>query len=73
MVGNVLFADHHFPEPLDAVHGAPLRLIVPHLYAWKSAKWVRGLEFVAEDKPGYWERLGYHMHGDPFREQRFRD
>jgi hypothetical protein len=45
--------------------------VVPHLYAWKSAKWVRGLVFMAEDKPGYWEKLGYHMYGDPLREQRF--
>lgn len=73
MADDVLFADRHAPEPLDAVHGAPLRLIVPHLYAWKSAKWVRGLHFMAEDNPGYWERFGYHMYGDPFREQRFQD
>ena len=45
--------------------------MVPHLYAWKSAKWVRGLIFMEGDKAGYWERLGYHMYGDPFREQRF--
>ena len=69
---DVLFADKHAPEPLDAVHGAPLRLVVPHLYAWKSAKWVRGIEFMAEDRPGYWEGFGYHMYGDPFREERFR-
>ena len=72
MRDDVLFADRHAPEPLDAVHGAPLRLIVPHLYAWKSAKWVRGLDFMAEDRPGYWEGFGYHMYGDPFREERFR-
>ncbi len=72
MRDDVLFADRHAPEPLDPEHGAPLRLIVPHLYAWKSAKWVRGLDFIAEDKPGYWEQFGYHMYGDPFREQRFR-
>jgi len=47
------------------------QLVVPHLYAWKSAKWVRGLIFMAGDKAGYWERLGYHMYGDPFKEQRF--
>ena len=69
--GDVLLADRHWPEPLDALHGAPLRLVVPHLYAWKSAKWVRGLDFMAEDSPGYWERFGYHMYGDPHREQRF--
>ncbi len=72
MRDDVLFADKHAPEPLDAVHGAPLRLVVPHLYAWKSAKWVRGIEFMAEDRPGYWEGFGYHMYGDPFREERFR-
>ena len=72
MGDNVLLADRHAPEPLDAVHGAPLRLVVPHLYAWKSAKWVRGLDFMAEDRPGYWEGFGYHMYGDPFREERFR-
>jgi DMSO/TMAO reductase YedYZ molybdopterin-dependent catalytic subunit len=71
MADDVIFADRHAPEPLDATHGAPLRLVVPHLYAWKSAKWVRGLNFIAEDEPGYWERFGYHMYGDPFREQRF--
>src|SRR5229473_1348805 len=50
-------------------HGVPLRLIVPHLYAWKSVKWVRGLQFTASDTPGFWEQNGYHMYGDPFKEQ----
>ncbi len=68
---QVLFATHHDGEPLSADHGYPLRLIVPHLYAWKSVKWVRGLEFLAEDAPGFWEQNGYHMYGDPFKEQRF--
>lgn len=68
---DVLFATHHDGELLEPDHGFPLRLVVPHLYAWKSAKWVRGLIFMAEDKPGYWEKAGYHMYGDPFREQRF--
>jgi DMSO/TMAO reductase YedYZ molybdopterin-dependent catalytic subunit len=68
---NVLLADVHAPEPLTAEHGGPLRLVVPHLYAWKSAKWLRGLEFLDRDRPGYWERVGYHMYGDPFREQRY--
>jgi DMSO/TMAO reductase YedYZ molybdopterin-dependent catalytic subunit len=68
---NVLFATHHDGQPLSADHGYPLRLIVPHLYAWKSVKWVRGLEFHDRDIPGFWERNGYHMYGDPFREQRF--
>ncbi|MBI3664945.1 MAG: sulfite oxidase-like oxidoreductase [Acidobacteria bacterium] len=72
MHDNVLFALAHAPEPLTPEHGAPLRLVVPHLYAWKSAKWVRGLDFIEEDRPGYWEKVGYHMYGDPFTEQRYR-
>ncbi len=68
---NVLFATHHDGQPLPPEHGYPLRLIVPHLYAWKSVKWVRGLEFFDRDLPGFWEQNGYHMYGDPFREQRF--
>ena len=52
-------------EPLEAEHGGPARMLVPHLYFWKSAKWVRGLEFLAEDSPGFWEEAGYHMRGDP--------
>ncbi len=69
--GEVLFATHHDGEPLSADHGYPLRLIVPHLYAWKSVKWVRGIEFLGHDEAGFWERNGYHMYGDPFEEQRF--
>ncbi len=69
---TVLLADRHAPEPLSAEHGAPLRLVVPHLYAWKSAKWVRGLDFIAVDRPGFWEQVGYHMYSDPFEEQRHR-
>jgi len=68
---NVLFATHHDGQPLEPDHGYPLRLIVPHLYAWKSVKWVRGLEFLEHDAPGFWEQNGYHMYGDPFKEQRF--
>jgi DMSO/TMAO reductase YedYZ molybdopterin-dependent catalytic subunit len=68
---DVLFATEHAPEPLTPEHGYPLRLVVPHLYAWKSAKWVRGLDFLDRDRPGYWEQAGYHMYGDPFREQRY--
>jgi len=68
---NVLFATHHDGQSLPPDHGYPLRLIVPHLYAWKSVKWVRGLEFYDHDLPGFWEQNGYHMYGDPFREQRF--
>ena len=68
---EVLFATHHDGSPLSPEHGYPLRLIVPHLYAWKSVKWVRGLEFLDHDAPGFWEQNGYHMYGDPWREQRF--
>ena len=68
---DVLFAMHHDGQPLSAEHGCPLRLIVPHLYAWKSVKWVRGIEFLDHDVAGFWERNGYHMYGDPFKEQRF--
>jgi DMSO/TMAO reductase YedYZ molybdopterin-dependent catalytic subunit len=70
---DVLFADKHEPELLTPEHGGPLRLVVPHLYAWKSAKWVRSLDFIAEDRAGFWEQVGYHMYGDPFKEQRYRD
>jgi DMSO/TMAO reductase YedYZ molybdopterin-dependent catalytic subunit len=68
---DVLFADRRNGEDLDPEHGWPLRLIVPHLYAWKSCKWVRGLIFMDQDRPGYWEKAGYHMRGDPWREERF--
>lgn len=68
---DVLLATHHDGQPLKPDHGHPLRLIVPRLYAWKSVKWVRGLEFLAHDVPGFWEQNGYHMYGDPFKEQRF--
>ncbi len=67
---DALFSDLHDGEPLDADHGGPVRLIVPRLYAWKSAKWVHRVELVAEDQPGYWERAGYHNHGDPWIENR---
>ncbi len=68
---DVLLATHHDGQPLTPEHGYPLRLVVPHLYAWKSVKWVRGLEFMEEDAPGFWEQNGYHMYGDPWKEQRF--
>jgi len=68
---EVLFATHHDRQPLTADHGFPLRLIVPHLYAWKSVKWVRGIEFLDHDAAGFWEQNGYHMYGDPWKEQRF--
>jgi DMSO/TMAO reductase YedYZ molybdopterin-dependent catalytic subunit len=58
-------------EPLTPPHGGPARLLVPHLYFWKSAKWVRGLELLTEDRPGYWEVNGYHDRGDPWQEQRY--
>jgi len=58
-------------QPLAAEHGAPARLLVPHLYLWKSAKWIRSLELRTYDEPGFWERYGYHMYGDPWREQRY--
>jgi DMSO/TMAO reductase YedYZ molybdopterin-dependent catalytic subunit len=58
-------------EPLEPEHGGPARLLVPHLYFWKSAKWVRGLRLLNHDEPGLWESLGYHDYGDPWREQRY--
>jgi DMSO/TMAO reductase YedYZ molybdopterin-dependent catalytic subunit len=58
-------------QPLDPEHGGPARLLVPHLYFWKSAKWVRGLTLTPGDEPGFWENYGYHNHGDPWLEQRY--
>jgi DMSO/TMAO reductase YedYZ molybdopterin-dependent catalytic subunit len=58
-------------EPLTPEHGGPVRLLVPHLYLWKSAKWVTGLEFLPDDEPGFWEQNGYHMRGDPWAEERY--
>jgi DMSO/TMAO reductase YedYZ molybdopterin-dependent catalytic subunit len=69
---DALFADKHDGQPLSLEHGGPLRLIVPQLYAWKSAKWIRGVEFLSSDQAGYWEDGGYHMRGDPWKEERFR-
>lgn len=66
-----VFAHTVYGEPLSPEHGGPLRLVVPHLYAWKSGKWLRELEFLAQDEPGFWERNGYHMRGEPFAEQRY--
>jgi len=60
-------------KPLAREHGGPLRLVVPHLYFWKSAKWLQAIEFVAEDSPGFWEVNGYHIRGDPWNEQRYAD
>jgi DMSO/TMAO reductase YedYZ molybdopterin-dependent catalytic subunit len=63
---------HRFDgEDLEPEHGGPARLLVPHLYLWKSAKWVRGLNLLTEDEPGFWETAGYHNYGDPWREQRY--
>ena len=59
-------------EPLEPEHGRPARLLVPHLYFWKSAKWVRGMRLLSHDEPGFWESLGYHNYGAPWREQRYR-
>ena len=68
---DVLLATHHNGEPLAPGHGFPLRLVIPRLYGWKSAKWLRGIELLSEDLPGFWERAGYHSYGDPWREQRY--
>jgi DMSO/TMAO reductase YedYZ molybdopterin-dependent catalytic subunit len=69
--GKAWVAHTYEGELLAPEHGGPARLLVPHLYFWKSAKWVRGLRLVNEDEPGFWESLGYHNHGDPWREQRY--
>lgn len=68
---DCLFALRHDGADLTPEHGGPMRLVVPRLYAWKSAKWCTGIEFLAADRPGFWERNGYHMHGDPWREERY--
>lgn len=65
------FAHTLFGEPLTAEHGGPLRLVVPHLYAWKSAKWINGLEFLEQMELGFWERNGYHHRGDPWARERY--
>lgn len=67
------FAHTLFGEPLPADHGGPLRLVVPHLYAWKSAKWINGLEFLAQEELGFWERNGYHRRGEPWAVERYSD
>lgn len=68
---DVILAHSIDGEPLTDKHGWPLRLVVPHLYFWKSVKWLRGFEFIAENKPGFWEQNGFHLNGDPFEEERF--
>ena len=70
---DVMFAYRHDGELLAPEHGGPLRLIVPKLYGWKSAKWVNGMEFLSDNLPGFWEKRGYNMEGNPWKEQRFRD
>jgi DMSO/TMAO reductase YedYZ molybdopterin-dependent catalytic subunit len=70
---DVLLADTADGEPLTPEHGYPLRLFVPKRYFWKSAKWLRGLQFLANDRPGFWERYGYHNDADPWLEQRYSD
>jgi DMSO/TMAO reductase YedYZ molybdopterin-dependent catalytic subunit len=69
--GKAWVAYRYDGEDLPAEHGGPARLLVPHLYLWKSAKWVRGIQLLLEDEPGFWESLGYHEYGDPWREQRY--
>ncbi len=68
---DALVATEHDGEPISLEHGGPARLVVPLLYAWKSAKWIRAIEFLEHDRPGFWERNGYHMNGDPWTEERF--
>lgn len=68
---DVLLAHSHNGKPLTPEHGWPLRLVLPKLYFWKSAKWVRGFVFMEEERPGFWEQYGYHIHGDPWKEERY--
>ena len=72
LVNGQAFVGYQYDgNPLAPEHGGPARLVVPHLYFWKSAKWVRGLHLMAEDRPGFWEGLGYHNRGDPWKEERY--
>jgi len=71
VTGKAMVALQYEGKPIPADHGGPARLLVPHLYFWKSAKWVNGLQFTERDEAGFWELRGYHMYGDPWREQRF--
>lgn len=73
LADDALFADRADGKDLTPEHGWPLRLVVPRLYFWKSAKWVRGLELIPKDRRGFWERNGYHNHADPWKEQRYSD
>lgn len=70
---DVLLADHHDGDPINNDHGGPVRLIVPRLFAWKSAKWIKRITLSSDNIPGYWEQLGYHNVGDPWQNQRYRD
>jgi DMSO/TMAO reductase YedYZ molybdopterin-dependent catalytic subunit len=69
--GKAMIATRYDGEPLSPDHGGPARLLVPHLYFWKSAKWARGFEFIPKDRPGFWEQYGYHIRGDPWKEERY--
>ncbi|MBB6095481.1 DMSO/TMAO reductase YedYZ molybdopterin-dependent catalytic subunit [Povalibacter uvarum] len=69
--GKAMVALRYDGKPLEPDHGGPARLLVPHLYFWKSAKWVNGLQFTQRDEAGFWELRGYHMRGDPWKEERF--
>jgi len=71
MGGKAWVAFEFDDEPLEPEHGGPARLLVPHLYLWKSAKWLRGIQLTPEDEPGFWEGYGYHNYGDPWQEQRY--
>ncbi len=71
--GKAMIALRYDGRPLEADHGGPARLLVPHLYFWKSAKWLNGLQFTPRDEAGFWELRGYHIYGDPWREQRYTD
>ena len=71
--GRAMVATRYGGEPLEPEHGGPARLLVPHLYFWKSAKWLKGLQFIRRDEAGFWELRGYHMRGDPWKEERYSD
>jgi DMSO/TMAO reductase YedYZ molybdopterin-dependent catalytic subunit len=70
---DALLADTHDGQPITPEHGGPVRGMVPQLYAWKSAKWIKAIELIAADRPGFWEERGYHLRGDPWREERYRE
>ncbi len=71
LASNVMLAHKYEGQPLARAHGAPVRIVMPDLYFWKSAKWITGIRFTASDKPGYWETRGYHNHADPWKEERY--